>query len=556
MKYVTVKISDKEHQFPAETTLEEINFAVQEKVEAQKQLAAICNNNLRPLRYAVTEDCTVKFLDYSDKDGVRIYMISLTFLFIRSVREVIKDSRVSVKHSFNSGIFFEIKSEEKIDETVVKSIKQKMQELIKEDVSFIRTECKKEELYKLLAESSSSNEYTKILLYKNSEYAHIYSCGWMNDYYYGYMVPSTRYLSVFDVKLYQKGIVLIGPSNKNHNKVAVFKPQPKLFQVYNQAQKWGKILNTHNVFELNKKIETDEYHEVIQIAEAAHEKKICEIADMIRADKEKGRIILISGPSSSGKTSFANRLMIQLKVNGLRPYTISTDNYFLDRKDTPRDENGNYDFETIDAIDVEMFNKHMQKIIAGEEVTLPTFDFIKGEKYYKTENTIRLKEDQPLIIEGIHGLNPVLSANIPDGNKFKIYVSPLVQLNLDNHNRISTSDLRMIRRIARDTRTRGKKIQDVISAFDALRIGEEKYIFPYQENADVMFNSALIYELSVLKKYVYPMLIAVSYKDAIYREAKRLAKFLQFFLDIDDEKDISPTSILREFIGGTTLFQE
>lgn len=198
----------------------------------------------------------------------------------------------------------------------------------------------------------------------------------------------------------------------------------------------------------------------------------------------------------------------------------------------------------------------MQKIIAGEEVTLPTFDFIKGEKYYKTENTIRLKEDQPLIIEGIHGLNPVLSANIPDGNKFKIYVSPLVQLNLDNHNRISTSDLRMIRRIARDTRTRGKKIQDVISAFDALRIGEEKYIFPYQENADVMFNSALIYELSVLKKYVYPMLIAVSYKDAIYREAKRLAKFLQFFLDIDDEKDISPTSILREFIGGTTLFQE
>lgn len=515
-------------------------------------IAAIVNNHLRPLYHKVNEDDKVKFIDINDKDGRRIYMNSLTVLFTKAVSELFH-KKVIAKHSLQKGIYFEIENKT-VNKKDIDEIKNRIYEYITQDIKIERNRYDTEEAKEKLYEAPYASG--EILEYKPSKTTHLIECGDLIDYYYGYTVPSASYLGVFELKVYHGGVVLLGPSEKDATKPVRFKPQPKLFHVYTDAARWGKIMGVQYAYDLNTKIEDGSFREIIRITEAAHEKKICEIADEILEDTEKGRIILIAGPSSSGKTSFAHRLEIQLKVNGLNPVTISMDNYFVDREFTPRDENGEYDFETVDAIDIPLFNQQLEELIAGEEVNIPEFDFIEGKKYFKPENILKVGENQPIIIEGIHGLNPKLTAEIPDGNKFRIYVSPLTQINLDNHNKVSTSDLRIIRRMARDTRTRGRTPKEVIEAFDKLRIGEEKYIFPYQENADVMFNSALIYELAVLKKIVYPMLMEIKPEDDIYREARRLAKFLQFFESIELEKDIPPTSIIREFIGGSTLVEE
>lgn len=521
-----------------------------------KAMAGIVDNNLRPLLYELEQDACVEFVDVTDKDGRRIYITSLTFLFVRAAREIFDKIVITVKHSLQKGTFFDVEYDKNLTVEDVKKIEKRMRELIEQDIPFERVVCSRQEAVELLKSDVISHSNSELLEYKEDEQTHIYRCGWLTDYYYGYMVPSTGYLDVFSLKLYNHGIVLLGPSTENPNKQMRFFPQPKLFQVYREASVWGELMGVRNTYELNSVIQDGRYREVIRVTEAAHERKICEIADMIYKDREKGRLILIAGPSSSGKTSFAHRLETQLRVSGLSPITISMDNYFVERKDTPLDENGEYDFETVDAIDIDLFNEQMEKIISGEEVVVPVFDFVDGKKIFDEKNKIRVEENQPIILEGIHGLNPKLTKNIPDGNKFRIYVSPLVQINLDDHNKISTSDLRIIRRLARDTRTRGKKPQEVIEAFDKLRVGEEKYIFPFQENADVMFNSALIYELAVLKEYVAPLLNEIREDEQCYRETKRLAKFLQFFRKIEEKKDIPPTSLLREFIGGSTLVEE
>lgn len=516
-------------------------------------LAAKVNNNLYPLSHEVEEEAEITFLDITDNDGRRIYMTSLTFLFTRAAREILDGAIVIVKHSLQNGIYFDIKYKETLKSTHVRLIEKRMRQLVEENVLIERISYTREEAIKRLQEDKLSSNNSQLLRYKDSCMTHIYRCGWLQDYYYGYMVPSTGYLKVFSLHLYNHGIVLLGPSEKNPNKPTGFIPQPKLFQVYKNASEWGKIMGISNVHEWNCAIQSGEYREIVRVTEAAHEKKICEIADMILNNREKGRIILIAGPSSSGKTSFAHRLELQLKVNGLSPITISMDNYFVDREETPLDEHGEPDFETVDAVDITLFNRQMAEIIAGEEVVLPTFDFVTGKKYFDPTNKIQVEEKQPIILEGIHGLNPKLTNQIPDGNKFRIYVSPLTQMNLDSHNKISTSDLRLIRRMARDTQTRGKTPQAVIEAFDKLKKAEQKYIFPYQENADVMFNSALIYELSVLKKFVYPMLQSIDCNSEVYSETRRLEKFLQFFDEMELEIDIPPTSLVREFIGGSTL---
>lgn len=519
-------------------------------------LAAVVDGRLRPLTHILTDEAEVEYLNIDDKDGRRAYMTSLTFLFIRSVHKVLGDVEVKVKHSLLKGIYFKLHGKKKLKGNDIQEIEKKMREFIEQDVRFERVHYSKEKLAELFNSDEKSLPYLQLIDYKENKSAHLYRFDGEEAYYYGYMVPSAGYVDVFSLRLYNDGVVLLGPSSFDDRQATKFFPQPKLFHVYKEASTWGKILEVQNVSELNRAIENGRYREIIRITEAAQEKKICEIADMILRNREKGRLILISGPSSSGKTSFAHRLEIQLKVNGLKPITISMDNYFVEREQTPLDENGEYDFESVDAIDIELFNEQMEKIISGEEVVIPEFDFIEGKKRFEEKNRIIVEENQPIILEGIHGLNPILTQDIPDGNKFRIYVSPLTQLNLDDHNKISTSDLRMIRRLARDTRTRGKSIQEVISAFDKLRVGEEKYIFPYQENADVMFNSALIYELSVLKKIVYPMLNSIEVSDVVFRETKRLAKFLQFFKVIEETRDIPPTSLLREFIGGSTIVEE
>lgn len=527
-----------------------------ESASAKKAMIAIVDGRLRPLNHVLEQDAQVEYLNIEDRDGRRTYMTSLTFLFIHSAHQVLGEVNIKVKHSLLKGNYFKVHGKKKLKTGDIQEIEQKMREYITQDVAFERIHYSEDELKKISASNGEKVPYLQLIDYKENKSAHLYRLGETEAYYYGYMVPSAGYLDVFSLRLYNDGVVLLGPSSSDDSQVTKFFPQPKLFHIYKEASTWGKILEVQNVSELNQAIEEGRYRDIIRVTEAAQEKKICEIADMILRNREKGRLILISGPSSSGKTSFAHRLEIQLKVNSLRPITISMDNYFVERDQTPLDKNGEYDFESVDAIDIELFNEQMEQIISGEEVIIPEFDFIEGKKRFEEKNRIVVEENQPIILEGIHGLNPVLTQDIPDGNKFRIYVSPLTQLNLDDHNKISTSDLRIIRRLARDTRTRGKSIQEVISAFDKLRMGEEKYIFPYQENADVMFNSALIYELAVLKKIVYPMLNSIEVGEPVFRETKRLAKFLQFFKVIEETKDIPPTSLLREFIGGSTIVEE
>ncbi|MPM83383.1 Uridine kinase [bioreactor metagenome] len=363
-------------------------------------------------------------------------------------------------------------------------------------------------------------------------------------------MPSTGYIKTFDLKLYQKGIIVLGPSENDKTKPVEFKPQPKLASVYQEAELWSKLIGVDKVTTLNKIIENDEYPEVIRTVEALHEKKLSQIADMIK-DQGK-RVILIAAPSSSGKTSFAHRLSIHLRVNSLKPVSISLDDYFVNREDTPLDEFGNFDFESIYAIDLERFNKDLKDLLDGKEISLPKFNFKLGIRE-ETGKKLKIDENQPIILEGIHGLNPMLTSAIPDEDKFKIYISALTQINLDDHNRIPTTDLRLIRRMVRDYNFRGYSAEKTIMQWDSVRRGEKKNIFPYQEEADVIFNSACVYELAILKKYAKPLLEEIGRSNPSYIEANRLLKFLQYFIELKDTSDIPSTSILREFIGGSKI---
>jgi uridine kinase len=385
-----------------------------------------------------------------------------------------------------------------------------------------------------------------LLKYRESDFVNIYSCGWFKNYFYGYMVPDTGYTSKFEVIKYDKGVILRHPTNFSFDSIPEFTETPKIASIFGEAEKWGRILGVSEVANLNDKIVDGEEGDIIRISEALHEKKIAQIADMISASEK--RVVLIAGPSSSGKTTFAKRLMIQLKVNGVNPITVSTDDYFVDREFTPRDEHGEYDFESIDAVDVEQFNKDLNDLLNGEEVQLPTFDFKIGKKKY-FGNKIKIEKNQPIIIEGIHGLNEKFTRDIYKKDKFKIYISALTQLNIDHHNRIPTTDTRLLRRILRDNTHRGHNAQSTIKQWPSVRKGEEKNIFPFQEEADVIFNSALVYELAIMKKYAEPLLNEITPLDSEYSEAKRLLKFLSYFKSIDNDNLVPNTSILREFIG-------
>ncbi|MBN2897820.1 MAG: nucleoside kinase, partial [Clostridia bacterium] len=391
-----------------------------------------------------------------------------------------------------------------------------------------------------------------LLRYRENDSVNIYSCGWLKNYFYGYMLPSTGYIKAFGLLKYDKGVILRYPTNYSGDVLPEFKETPKLASIFNESEAWGKILGVADVASLNDFIVANKSGELIRTAEALHEKKIAEIADMIARSGK--RVILIAGPSSSGKTTFANRLKVQLKVNGLHPITLSTDDYFVDREFTPLDEEGKYDFESIDAVDIEKFNSDLSDLLAGEEVDLPTFDFKEGKRRY-TGRKLKIRPDQLVIIEGIHGLNENFTRDIFQKDKFKIYISALTQLNIDHHNRIPTTDTRLLRRIVRDYNYRGNDAKGTISQWPSVRKGEEKNIFPYQEDADVIFNSALAYELAVLKKYAEPLLERITDKEPEYPEAKRLLKFLSYVKSIDDDELVMNISILKEFIGGS-VFRE
>ena len=402
-----------------------------------------------------------------------------------------------------------------------------------------------------LFEKQGMQDKIKMMKFRRSSVVNVYALDGYYDYYYGYMVPDASYLPYFELHLYGEGFVIQMPEAEAPTVVPPFEPQDKLFQVLNESTKWGKMLGVQTVADLNEDITKGRIQETILVQEALQEKKIAEIAQMI-VERSNVKFILIAGPSSSGKTTFSHRLSIQLKVNNINPVPISLDDYFVNREDTPLDEFGKYDFESIYAVDLDLFNSDLEKLLKGEEIDVPKFNFKTGKREYSGRK-LKIKEDQLIILEGIHALNPILTQSISEAEKFKIYISVLTQINLDDHNRIPTTDLRLIRRIVRDYNFRGYSAARTIEHWDAVRRGEEKNIFPYQEEADVMFNSACIYELPVLKKYAKPLLEEIKEDAKSFIEANRVLKLLQYFVELDEESDIPPTSIVREFIGGSRI---
>lgn len=515
--------------------------------------AALVDNKLRELTFPLTDDCSVEFLDLTDKDARLIYMRSLTFVFLTALKKVDDKAICKIEHSLSNGLYCDITgSSVPINNRYKTRVVDEMKSIISQQIPIIRHDITTKQAIDIY---KSNDDAEKVELFKNreSENAVIYSMDDKKDYFYGFMLPNTSYLKIFDVKLYSGSLVLLGPDIKTPSKPSEFVYEPRLFTIYSRAKDWSKVIEIPSVAYLNKQVEEGNYPEIIRCSEAYHEKKVCEIADRISSDRRK-RIILIAGPSSSGKTSFAQRLKLQLMVNRKKPISISVDNYFIDREFTPRDEHGRYDFETINAIDLDKFNEDLEYLISGHAVRLPVYNFIKGQREpIENSPVTKISEDQPIIIEGIHCLNPLLTEAISFNYKFKVYISCLTQLNIDSHNRISTTDSRLIRRIIRDNTHRGNSAEKTLGMWDSVNEGERKNIFVFQEDADVMFNSAFIYEIAVMKKYIYPLLKNIDECSEYFREARRLLKFLQYFTSLEDESDIPNTSLIREFIGGSKL---
>ncbi|NLJ77989.1 MAG: nucleoside kinase [Tissierellia bacterium] len=516
----------------------------------KKYLGARINNEVHHLRNRVRDGAYVKFLSSEDEDGFKIYTRTISAVFIMACKEIFPESTAKIEHFLGKGLYAELEDGHSISFGDIKKIKDKMREIVDKDIPIIREEVSKEEAILLFEEFGHED---KIRLYNTleDETVQIYRMADYLDRFHGYLAPSTGYVDVFDLKYYYPGAIILFPATDSNNKLPEFKEQKKLARVFRDAKEWTNILDLAYVGSLNEKILNGDIGEVIRISEALHEKNIAQIADMICQDDDIN-MILIAGPSSSGKTTFAERLSIHLKVNGKRPIGISIDDYFVNREDSPTDEDGEYDFESLEAIDLEQFNSDLVRLLEGEKIELPRYNFITGVRE-RSGMKIKVDQDHPIIVEGIHALNPRLTTYIPEKNKFKIYISALTQLNIDAHNRISTTDTRLMRRSIRDNKYRGNDIFKTFELWEGVRQGEEMNIFPHQEEADVMFDSALVYELAVLKKHIMPLLQEIDNSSIYYSEAKMLLKFLSYFRDIEDEDIIPPNSILREFIGGADI---
>lgn len=514
-------------------------------------VAAQVNNDLKELTEPINKPMNVKFLDLTSDIGISIYIRSLSFVFIRAVREVIPNcSTVTVEHSLSKGLYCEVRGKA-LTLDIVKKIEKRMREIIAADEPFEKREITKEEAVKIF-EDDGQDDKVRMLKYLKKPKGSIYKLGWLHDFFYSYLVPSTGFLEQFSLQFHLPGVIIRFPTKENPFELPAYIPQPKLAGIFYETERWAEIMKVDTIAAINDLIVNNQLATIIRVNEALHEKKIANIADEIYENKDRGNIILIAGPSSSGKTTFAQRLMIQMMVHGLKPISISVDDYFVDREDTPKDENGNFDFEALEAIDIELFNDHLSQLIQGEEVEIPTFNFKKGSKEY-LGNRLKINPDQPIIIEGIHGLNEKLTYSIPKDHKYKIYISALTQLNIDNHNRVPTTDARKIRRMVRDHQFRGTDALGTIRHWPSVRRGEDKNIFPFQEEADIMFNSALVYELAILKPYAEPLLKAIGPEYEEYLEAQRLLRLLSYVLPAGCE-EIPRNSILREFLGESCFF--
>ena len=546
-----VTISGKEYLYEKGTSYQEIAKDFQKEYKHQIALVILDGHRLQELRKQVSGDCTLQFITTQDTAGYDTYRRSVCFLFIKAVHDVIgherpQQVRVRIHFSLGAGLYCTVEGIDHVGMEFQWKVEERMYELVQQRLPITKELIHTEEAVELFHRYGMFDK-ERLFRYRRSSHVNLYAMNEFRDYYYGYMMPDTGDLKYFALYLYQGGIVLQMPLKDEPEKVPLFVPKDKLFRVLSESVRWGDQQGIDTVGALNDMITQDDMREIVLVQEAFQERKIGEIAKQI-ADRPGVKFVLIAGPSSSGKTTFSHRLSIQLRVNGLHPHPISVDNYFVDREKTPKDEDGNYNFECIEAIDVEKFNEDMSNLLAGEEVYLPVFDFKTGKRNFETKPK-KLGENDILVIEGIHCLNPKLTEQLCDDRKFRIYISALTQLNIDEHNRIPSTDGRLIRRLVRDARTRGASATKTISMWPSVRRGEEKNIFPYQEYADVMFNSSLIYELAVLKQYVEPLLLGVSKDSPEYVEAKRLLKFLDYFVGIGND-NVPTNSLLREFIGG------
>ena len=511
-------------------------------------IAAKVNNKIEDLIFKIKNPCKIEFLDVRTQSANLIYQYSLSLLYLKAVKDILANVQVDIKNSLSNGLYTEIKTIKPLTEKNVKDIEKRMKRLVYEDIPFVKQVVSRDEAFDILVEDGLIEKTRLLNESLNLKQVKFYSLGNCRNFFYGLMVPSTRYLQNFELKKYKRGVLLRFPHPSNPNIIPPYVEQKKLYQAFGEQTRWDRLLGVNYVSDLNEKIDNGKYKELIQLSEALHEKKISQIADIIK--KQHKRIILIAGPSSSGKTTFAQRLCIQLKVNGLEPLYMGTDDYFVEREMTPLDENGEKNFENLSAVDIELFNNNMNDLLEGKQVDLPTFNFITGHKEFGKRIT-SIKSSQPIVIEGIHALNEKLTSHIAKEEKFKIYISPLTQLNIDSHNRIPTTDERMLRRMVRDNLYRGHDAQSTIRQWPKVREGEDINIFPYSDDADVLFNSVHIYEISVLKKYAEPLLRQIDEDEPEYAEAIRMLKFLKFFKTIEDDSIIVNNSIIREFIGGS-----
>jgi uridine kinase len=546
-KFYTITIRGESKKIPAGTTFEEVVSSFQ--TEEETIILAQMGNKLYELPKEVPGDGEVTLITTASKIGSQTYKRSVTLLLLKAIYDVYgreKIDEVKVLFSVGEGYYCTVNGDVKVDENFLAAVKARMQELVREDLPIKKQTINTDEAIERFHRYGMYDK-ERLFHYRRVSKVNIYSIGNFEDYYYGYMANRTGVLKYFDLFLYEDGFVLELPSKKHPHQTAKATVEKKLFSIQLESTSWGDMLGTDNVGALNDCVAQGGAAELILVQEALMEKKIAQIAEEIKIRPSK-KLVMIAGPSSSGKTTFSHRLSIQLRAHGLKPHPIAVDDYFVDREYTPRDEKGDYNFECLEAIDTEQFNKDMNDLLAGKTVELPSYNFKTGKREYKG-NYKTLGKDDILVIEGIHCLNDKLSHTLPRENKFKIYISALTQLNIDEHNRISTTDGRLIRRLVRDARTRGVDAKSTIARWPSVRRGEEENIFPYQEEADVMINSALIYELAVLKQYAEPLLFGIGKDEPEYIEAKRLLKFLDYFVPISSD-NIPINSIIREFVGG------
>jgi len=516
-------------------------------------IAALVNGNLRELSYAIEHDCHVEPIDLSESDGVRIYRRSLTFLLVVAAHTLFPEAEIFVDHSLPYGGYFcEVRHRAPFTDVELAQLQAEMRRLVGADIPILREEVP---LDRALEIFRARNEIDKEAVFegrdrKRKAYLRLYGLNGYRDYFHGYMIPSTSYLEYFQLVQRAEGFVLQFP--RRHQPTQLQEPTryPQLMSVFREYGSWLRLLETEYVGELNHAIQHSRIREIVLVSEALHERVIAGIARQIYERRDKTRLVLIAGPSSSGKTTFSKRLAVQLLAHGIRPFALELDNYFFNREDTPKDASGEYDFEALEALDLAHFNHQLQALMRGEEVQLPRFDFHSGQR--RPGQVVQLEPGQLILVEGIHGLNPRLVYTLQEDVLFRVYVSALTQLNLDRHNRVPTTDTRLVRRVTRDARTRGYSATETLQRWESVRRGEKRHIFPYQEYADVMFNSALVYELAALKPLAEPLLLQVDPESPQWVEAKRLLKLLQWFQPID--RDLVPeNSLLREFIGGLAL---